>query len=102
METTRSLNVHFICSARLRLGEVKEGDDVYLKCDVRSNPRPERDTRSPQQIGTFSSSCQGSYRCKTKLGVKQASTNCGVQGSPAQPGRHLQLGEGQPHRESES
>ena len=48
METTRSLNVHFISSARLRLGssmrleEVKEGDDVYLECDVKSNPRPER------------------------------------------------------------
>ena len=48
IETTRSLNVHFISSARLRLGssmrleEVKEGDDVYLECEVKSNPRPER------------------------------------------------------------
>ena len=48
VEATRSLNVHFITSARLRLGssmrleEVKEGDDVYLECEVQSNPRPER------------------------------------------------------------
>ena len=48
METTRSLNVHFMSSAVLRLGssmrlgEVKEGDDVYLECEVKSNPRPER------------------------------------------------------------
>ena len=48
MEATRTLNVHFISSARLRLGssmrleEVKEGDDVYLECEVKSNPRPER------------------------------------------------------------
>ena len=48
LETRRSLNVHFITAARLRLGsnmrleEVKEGDDVYLECEVESNPRPER------------------------------------------------------------
>ena len=48
MEATRTLNVHFISSARLRLGssmrleEVKEGDDVYLECEVLSNPRPDR------------------------------------------------------------
>ena len=48
VEATRSLNVLFISSARLRLGssmrleEVKEGDDVYLECEVQSNPRPDR------------------------------------------------------------
>ena len=48
MEATRSLNIHFISSAKLslgstmRLGEVKEGDDVYLECEVESNPRPDR------------------------------------------------------------
>ena len=48
MEATRSLNIHFISSAKLslgstmRLGEVKEGDDVYLECEVNSNPRPDR------------------------------------------------------------
>ena len=48
MEATSSLNVHFISSARLSLGssmrleDVKEGDDVYLECEVNSNPRPDR------------------------------------------------------------
>ena len=48
MEATTVLNVHFIKSARLSLGssmrleDVKEGDDVYLECEVSSNPRPDR------------------------------------------------------------
>ena len=48
MEATSSLNVHFISSARLSLGpsmrleDVNEGDDVYLECEVSSNPRPDR------------------------------------------------------------
>ena len=48
MEAKSDLNVHFISSARLSLGssmkleDVKEGDDVYLECEVDSNPRPNR------------------------------------------------------------
>ena len=43
------LNVHYISSASLSLGSsmtegqaVKEGDDVYLECEVESNPRPHK------------------------------------------------------------
>ena len=45
------LNVHYISSASLSLGSsmtegqsVKEGDDVYLECEVESNPRPHKIT----------------------------------------------------------
>ena len=45
MEASSSLNVHFILSASLMVGEgVREGDMVCLGCGVEDNPRPERVT----------------------------------------------------------
>ena len=48
--SSSSLNVHFISKATLSLGSsmtpetVKEGDDVYLECQVDANPRPHKIT----------------------------------------------------------
>ena len=47
--TVSMINVHYISSAAVSLGSsmtrserIKEGDDVYLECNVDANPRPHR------------------------------------------------------------